>query len=61
MNNGHLIVGVALILVLFFFVVNRDTFVQPPQRDIVFVQRPPFGYGRPFRRRPFQHRRRWGW
>jgi len=68
MKNGQLLLGVALILVLFYFILQEQTSTIPPQREIVVVRSPggvgaPFGYrGPPFRRRRFgPRRRRWMW
>ena len=68
MKNGQLLLGVAFILVLFYFILQKQTSTIPPQREIVIVQRPggvgaPFGYGTPpFRRRRFGPiRRQWMW
>ena len=52
MKNGQLLLGVALILVLFYFILQEQTTAIPPQREIVVVRRPggvgaPFGYRRP--------------
>lgn len=68
MKNGQLLLGVALILTLFYFILQERPSANPPQREIIVVQRPagvgaPFGYGMPpFRRRRFgPRRRRWLW
>ena len=68
MKNGQLLLGVALILVLFYFILQEQTSTIQPQQKIIVVQRPggvgaPFNYRvPPFRRRRFgPRRRRWMW
>ena len=68
MKNGQLLLGVALILVLFYFILQEQTPINPPPQEIGVVRSPggvgaPFGYRRPpFRRRRFgPRRRRWMW
>ena len=61
MQNGSGILGVALIVILIFFVLQGGTFMPVREREVVVVNRPrrvypAFGYRPPFRRR-----RRWGW
>ena len=68
MKNEQLLLGVAVILVLFYFILQGPASATSPPREIIVVQRPrgvgaPFGYGIPsFRRRRFgPRRRRWLW